>query len=355
MVEECPVDIDPPCATSLVPNSADVLVLEHPHRRQDPHRQLGPVLHRGRADGPGQPRALRERRTGRDRPTQLVSDLHESRRRHSNASRHTSSTCSWSTARTTTTTGSSTTAGTGSTTTRWTHRHHLTSPRLNEWTETEKWSGVALAGSLSRSMRPSRACSGAAHPPTQGILNLSYTITRRPMVSSGSREVALPSNVVIDLTTWATTHERSRFPLPPSGNGRRHVAGGQPELGQRRHHGEPGRDRGAVHGLLVAVVVRAQRRVPPLLAGRAERRRGARRRGRTPTGPAAPRRARTREFRHRGRAQGGVQPGHGLLPDRADPREHAAAVRQSRTRPTGAYNLNLPFIEAQQGVTGGNQ
>ena len=54
-------------------------------------------------------------------------------------------------------------------------------------------------------------------PPTPGLLNQSYTITRRPAPSSGSREVALPSNVVIDLTTWATTHERSRFPLPPPG------------------------------------------------------------------------------------------------------------------------------------------
>ena len=47
MVEECPID------TSQLPTAAelaDVVVLEHPHRRQDPHRQLRPVLHRGRAD-----------------------------------------------------------------------------------------------------------------------------------------------------------------------------------------------------------------------------------------------------------------------------------------------------------------
>ncbi len=50
--------------------------------------------------------------------------------------------------------------------------------------------------------------------PTSGLLNQSYTITRRPAPASGSREVALPSNVVIDVTTWATTHERSRFPVP---------------------------------------------------------------------------------------------------------------------------------------------
>ena len=63
-------------------------------------------------------------------------------------------------------------------------------------------------------------------PLTPGLLNQSYTITRRPAPSSGSREVALPSNVVIDLTTWATTHERSRFPIPAAAL----VTGGQPLL-----------------------------------------------------------------------------------------------------------------------------
>ncbi len=35
-----------------------------------------------------------------------------------------------------------------------------------------------------------------------GMLNLSYSITRRPVVSPGARETPLPSNVVVDLTTW---------------------------------------------------------------------------------------------------------------------------------------------------------
>jgi prepilin-type N-terminal cleavage/methylation domain-containing protein len=92
-----------------------------------------------------------------------------------------------------------------------------------EWTETEKWLG-SLAGGLSPvdSIVTSLPVSGSGTPPaphTPGLLNQSYTITRRPAPSSGSREVALPSNVVIDLTTWATTHERSRFPLPPTANG----------------------------------------------------------------------------------------------------------------------------------------
>lgn len=43
--------------------------------------------------------------------------------------------------------------------------------------------------------------------------DLPYTVIRRPVPSSNSREVALPSNVVIDLTTWGTTKERSRVPV----------------------------------------------------------------------------------------------------------------------------------------------
>lgn len=83
-----------------------------------------------------------------------------------------------------------------------------------EWTETEKW-----LGSLASGLQSVNATVTSLNVSTQGLLNQSYTITRRPAPSSGSREVALPSNVVIDLTTWATTHERSRFPLPPPANG----------------------------------------------------------------------------------------------------------------------------------------
>ncbi|MBX6314186.1 MAG: hypothetical protein IRY99_14910, partial [Isosphaeraceae bacterium] len=55
-----------------------------------------------------------------------------------------------------------------------------------------------------------------------------YVITRRPVPSQGAREIALPTNVVIDLTTWnapmAVTSsgapapsqpERSRLPVDP--------------------------------------------------------------------------------------------------------------------------------------------
>ncbi len=64
-----------------------------------------------------------------------------------------------------------------------------------------------------------------------GILNQSYIITRRPVVSPGSRETPLPSNVVVDLTTWNAQYfnatfssttgvnyvsERSRLPVDPT-------------------------------------------------------------------------------------------------------------------------------------------
>ncbi|HKM56451.1 MAG TPA: prepilin-type N-terminal cleavage/methylation domain-containing protein [Isosphaeraceae bacterium] len=102
---------------------------------------------------------------------------------------------------------------------------------LAEWTEAEKWLG-SLAGGLTAvetivtSLPPRGPGTPPVPPDTPGLLNQSYTITRRPAPSSGSREVALPSNVVIDLTTWATTHERSRFPIPAV----LLVNGGQPLL-----------------------------------------------------------------------------------------------------------------------------
>jgi prepilin-type N-terminal cleavage/methylation domain-containing protein len=61
---------------------------------------------------------------------------------------------------------------------------------------------------------------------TQGVSNLPYTIQRRPAPVSNARAVALPSNVVIDLTTWNEAYftallangkpyrsERSRIPI----------------------------------------------------------------------------------------------------------------------------------------------
>jgi prepilin-type N-terminal cleavage/methylation domain-containing protein len=48
-----------------------------------------------------------------------------------------------------------------------------------------------------------------SNPPT----NASYTIRRRPAPSANSREISLPTNVVIDMTTWGNAfQERSQFP-----------------------------------------------------------------------------------------------------------------------------------------------
>jgi prepilin-type N-terminal cleavage/methylation domain-containing protein len=48
---------------------------------------------------------------------------------------------------------------------------------------------------------------------SQNFANLPYVIRRRPVPGRNAREVALPSNVVIDMTTWNTTRERSRLPV----------------------------------------------------------------------------------------------------------------------------------------------
>jgi hypothetical protein len=65
-----------------------------------------------------------------------------------------------------------------------------------EWTtEAEIWQGAAIGG----------------------FVNKSYTIKRRAAPTINAREVLLPSNVVIDLTTAlpGSTQERSRLPLDP--------------------------------------------------------------------------------------------------------------------------------------------
>jgi len=48
---------------------------------------------------------------------------------------------------------------------------------------------------------------------TVGLVDLPYTIQRRPTPSTNAREVSLPSNVVVDLTSWGTSLERSRLPI----------------------------------------------------------------------------------------------------------------------------------------------
>ena len=64
---------------------------------------------------------------------------------------------------------------------------------------------------------------GSLNSPTfSTATQYSYTIIRRPVVSPGAREIALPAGVVIDLTTWnaptlgaGVLPERSRLPVDP--------------------------------------------------------------------------------------------------------------------------------------------
>lgn len=46
-------------------------------------------------------------------------------------------------------------------------------------------------------------------------VSVPYTARRRPYPTSGSREIALPTSVVIDLSTWGSTRERSKLPVNP--------------------------------------------------------------------------------------------------------------------------------------------
>ena len=50
-------------------------------------------------------------------------------------------------------------------------------------------------------------------PVTQNVTNVPYMVRRRPAPGPNAREVALPSQVVVDLTTCGTTRERSRLPV----------------------------------------------------------------------------------------------------------------------------------------------
>jgi prepilin-type N-terminal cleavage/methylation domain-containing protein len=62
---------------------------------------------------------------------------------------------------------------------------------LAEW-ETEIWTGASL---------------------TQNITNVPYLIRRRPAPGPSARAMVFPTEVVVDLTTWSSTRERSRLPV----------------------------------------------------------------------------------------------------------------------------------------------
>ncbi|MDR3632632.1 MAG: hypothetical protein P4L84_02280 [Isosphaeraceae bacterium] len=78
-----------------------------------------------------------------------------------------------------------------------------------EW-EVEKFTGT-LAG-FGSVLAPA-----PAYDTTTNFLPkpMSYTITRRPVVSQSARETMLPNNVVIDATTIGGNNERSRLPADP--------------------------------------------------------------------------------------------------------------------------------------------
>lgn len=87
---------------------------------------------------------------------------------------------------------------------------------LFEW-EPEKWSGSLTTDSLidnpggTPNMSPTAFWVDANWQ--KGTQDVSYIIERRPVPSPGAREVVLPSNMVIDATTWNSTQERSRLPI----------------------------------------------------------------------------------------------------------------------------------------------
>ena len=122
---------------------------------------------------------------------------------------------------------------------------------LTEW-EAESWNGsLSVAG--------------------RAVLNQPYTIRRRPAPASNSRETALPTNVVIDLTTWNypstfSTLNRPIFSAVPVSTGR-----DQSVSGVCRHPRVPQRHRRSHDDLFDPVVVQHGRGILPFLAGRAQR------------------------------------------------------------------------------------
>jgi type II secretory pathway pseudopilin PulG len=50
-----------------------------------------------------------------------------------------------------------------------------------------------------------------------GATNVTYTLSRRPVLTRSARETQLPAGTFIDLTTWDSTRERSRLPVLPGG------------------------------------------------------------------------------------------------------------------------------------------
>ncbi|HWE38026.1 MAG TPA: type II secretion system protein [Isosphaeraceae bacterium] len=87
-------------------------------------------------------------------------------------------------------------------------------PPVPSWVETEQFTSDLITDQIN-----------TANPtgPPLIVKEYSYVIARRPVPTEGAQEVALPSNVVVDLTTWnavfnptqPTLPQRSRLPVDP--------------------------------------------------------------------------------------------------------------------------------------------
>jgi prepilin-type N-terminal cleavage/methylation domain-containing protein len=85
----------------------------------------------------------------------------------------------------------------------------------NGWTD-EGWDGIDNNGDGSvdeLAEWESEVWTGASASLLQNITNMPYVVRRRPAPSPNAREIAFPSQVVVDLTTWNSTRERSRLPV----------------------------------------------------------------------------------------------------------------------------------------------
>jgi prepilin-type N-terminal cleavage/methylation domain-containing protein len=87
----------------------------------------------------------------------------------------------------------------------------------NGWTD-EGWDGVDNNGDGNideLAEWESEVWPSSLFSQTTVIQNQPYRVRRRPAPVASGRTTFLPTNVVIDLTTWGTTRERSRLPVNP--------------------------------------------------------------------------------------------------------------------------------------------
>jgi prepilin-type N-terminal cleavage/methylation domain-containing protein len=85
---------------------------------------------------------------------------------------------------------------------------------VSEW-EIETWVGAVkpVLADPSQTLTNSPSFAWAAASSQHNVMDNSYIIQRRPVPTSGAREIPLPGGTVIDATTWNSTNERSRIPV----------------------------------------------------------------------------------------------------------------------------------------------